>query len=584
MKKYISCMLLLTLFSLMLYTSCASNGTTYPISEKNTTSDFPSFDEYMDTLFRQEVTSSTLNLHYILKNPAAYGITFYPVTLGDYSIDSMKQDLVTQENILSILKTYDYSTLSRDQQLTYDVITDSVALSMSLDDSYLYQEILNPLTGTQAQLPVLLAEYKFNSVKDVEDYLILLSQVDELFDSILSLEQRKANAGLFMADYAANDVIAQCSAFCENPDSHYLITTFNTKLESLEGLSPETLQHYKTANSDTVEDEIIPAYQNMVTELTALLGSGDNEGGLCNYKNGKAYYELLVRQETGSDKSVIELEQLTDTQRSADLSAITSALTANPALATAADNLTLALSDPTTILDDLQGKMSSQFPAIPAASYSVKYIDPSLEAYLSPAFYLTAPLDDPNENTIYINQSSGYQDLKLYTTLAHEGYPGHMYQTILSQSAGLPAIRSLLNFSGYTEGWATYVEMLSYAYADIDPAVASVLQHNQSVILSLYATCDMKIHHDGWTLADVSTFLADYGITDSDSICDMYHLIVETPANYLSYYIGYLEFLELKEKYKEKAGDAYSDISFHQWVLELGSAPFYILDDYLLTP
>lgn len=217
----------------------------------------------------------------------------------------------------------------------------------------------------------------------------------------------------------------------------------------------------------------------------------------------------------------------------------------------------------------------------PEVGFTIKSVHPSLEEYTAPAFYLTPPLDDISQNCIYINQSKGDTKLKLYTTLAHEGFPGHLYQNVMERSSGLSSIRSLFGSSGYAEGWATYVEMQSFYYADVDPKVAAYLQKNQAALLSLYATADMGIHKDGWTLRDTVDFFASYQITDKQVIKEIYQLIVEEPAHYLKYYIGYLEFLNLKQYAVKKYGDQYSNYKFHSALMKMGPAPFEILKKYL---
>ena len=172
-------------------------------------------------------------------------------------------------------------------------------------------------------------------------------------------------------------------------------------------------------------------------------------------------------------------------------------------------------------------------------------------------------------------------DLSLFTTLAHEGYPGHLYQTVYFNAKQPDPIRSLLNFGGYTEGWATYSEMLSYYFAPIEKEQAALMQRNNSVLLGLYALADMGIHYDGWTLLDTVSFFRGYGITDTDAIEEIYDLILSDPANYLKYYIGYVEFLELKKEAIETWGEDFSQERFHQAVLDVGPAPFELIRKYI---
>lgn len=83
----------------------------------------------------------------------------------------------------------------------------------------------------------------------------------------------------------------------------------------------------------------------------------------------------------------------------------------------------------------------------------MKYVDKSLEEHISPAFYLTTPLDAYQDNVIYLNGNAKYDLTKAFTTIAHEGYPGHLYQNCFYQSQNPLPVRSVVNIGGYTEGW-----------------------------------------------------------------------------------------------------------------------------------
>ena len=343
----------------------------------------------------------------------------------------------------------------------------------------------------------------------------------------------------------------------------------------------EMAEEYKMQNREVVTQKVIPAYNNLADEMEALKGTGKNSQGLCYLENGKEYYTYLVAYTTGSDMSIEEMQKQTEKQRLQDMTDLAEVLKKNPDITQKCTSYHLATEEPARILQDLQVKMQRDFPTPPDTSFTIKSVHPSLEAYTAPAFYLTPPIDDISQNSIYINGSKNYEKMQLYTTLAHEGFPGHLYQNVMERSCGLEPIRSLFGSSGYAEGWATYVEMQSYYYADIDKNLETYLQKNQSALLSLYATTDMGIHYDGWSLADTIDFFADYQITDKEAIKQIYQLIVEEPAHYLKYYIGYLEFLNLRRFAMETYGDEYSNYKFHQALMKMGNAPFSILKEYL---
>ncbi len=539
------------------------------------------FSNYLDQIFKSEITASTLNMHYSLAHPENYGITNYKVTYGNVSADRGAETAVVLENWKKSLKKFKKKNLSVSQQMTYDIIMDYIEREIPAGKFSLHQEILRPSTGFQSQLPVLLAEYTFYDEKDVEDYLKLLSSTPDLFGKIMELERKKVEKGLFMADFAVDDIIAQCSNFTQNPESNYLLSTFDDRVDGADFLTPEQAEQYKMNNRQIVTGQVIPAYQKLAEDLSSFKGSGKNSGGLCGLPGGKEYYEYLVKDTTGSELSVEDMQEQTKSQRKKDLKDLAKIAKRQPEIGTKCVNYQLPTEEPELILKDLQGKMQQDFPVPPDVSFTIKEVHPSLEEYTAPAFYLTPPIDDISQNSIYINKSKGDEKMQLYTTLAHEGFPGHLYQNVMERSCGLEPVRSLFGSNGYAEGWATYVEMQSYYYADVDQDVSAFLQKNQSALLSLYASADMGIHYDGWTLRDTVDFFAAYQITNKQVIQEIYELIVEEPAHYLKYYIGYLEFLNLKKYAMDKYQGEYSDYKFHSALMKMGNAPFHILKKYL---
>lgn len=555
------------------------------------------FEAYTHALFCREVSGDTISLHYTLKNPSAYGITDTPVSLGSYCADTTSA-CAALENALAVLHSYDRRRLSQENRLTYDILKDSYETALALAPYALYQEPLSPLTGTQAQLPVVLSEYQFYSTSDIDTYLELLTKVPAYFQSVLALETRRAEAGLFMSSEALDQLTEECFAFTRSGENHYLYTSFEERLDSLEResgekkLSSSTRKQYIKRNRACLKTYVFPAYETLAKELEALRGSSETSGGaggLCSLPGGKRYYELLTASETGSSRSIPKLQELARRQILEDLGDMQSAL-ARRGIRDASEHTDSVSSDlfapqgvmlhdsnPVSILSSLEQKMNGDFPEPPAVDVQIKYVQESLQEYLSPAFYMIPALDNTESNVIYINAGHIPDDLSLFTTLAHEGYPGHLYQNVYYMNQSPDPIRCLMNYGGYTEGWATYSEMLSYYYAPIPKEDAAILQKNTSILLGLYALADMGIHYDGWTLSETIEFFSDHGIQDPAAVSEIYRVIVSDPANYLKYYIGYLEFLELKKYAIETWGEDFSQERFHRTVLETGPAPFPIL-------
>lgn len=583
-NKYLTSFTALLLSSSLLFSGCSSIRAS---SDTNT-----AFRQFTLELFRQDVAANTIGLHYTLKDPSAYDIAQTPVTYGSFSTNTTGM-MASLENSLSALSHYHYEDLTDENKLTYDILKSYLQTAQKGAPYLLYEEPLGEITGIQAQLPVLLAEYPFHDIKDVDTYLSLLSCTPDYFNSLISFEKEKADSGLFIPDSTVDAVVDQCSSFVDMKDSNYLLTTFEERLSKIPGLSSTVKRDYQKKNQEMIANAVVPAYESLINALLKLRGSGKNEKGVCYLPNGKEYYSYVVERDTGSPRSVSEIKKLIHDQISSDLLSIQTLLSKDPELASRPvsaeappDKSDIFLQNqidrnqPEQILTLLEQKSSAAFPAPPDVTAQVKYVPNAMEPYLSPAFYMIPAIDDQSENVIYINQSRNVDTLKLFTTLAHEGYPGHLYQTTYFAEKNTEPLRSIFNFSGYVEGWATYAEMCSYYLSPLPKDQAALFQKNGSLTLGLYATADIGIHYDGWSVPDTVRFFSDYGIKDTDAIQEIYNLILSDPGNYLKYYVGYLEFMELKKKAMKIDGDEFSQKNFHRAVLDVGPAPFDIVSKY----
>lgn len=556
--------------SLLLLSAC---GTEESVDENER------FEEYTQEVFCNEVSSNTINLHYTLKNPEDYGITDYEVSLGSFESDP-DMVKVSAENMRQALQEFSYEGLSLQNRITFDILEYQVKSAEKNADYVLYEEPLGLVSGVQTQFPVVMSEYRFYDRQDVETYLELLEMTGDYFDSLIKFEREKADAGLFMADYALDTVLEQCRAFLEMGDGNYLYSTFADRVKDVNELTKEEKSDYIQDNALAVSDCVFPAYEKLISSLEELRGSGENEKGLVNLPDGADYYELVVRRATGSERSVEEMEDLTRRQITDDLEAMEQVLgiTTEEAQEAAAS---MTQDSAGLILSKLQDGIKEAFPEAPDTALEVKYVPEEMEEHLSPAFYMIPAIDNTEENVIYINRAHMNDDLTLFTTLAHEGYPGHLYQTVYYESTDPDPVRSVMDFGGYVEGWATYAEMGSYYLTPLSKEQAVLLQKNSSIILGLYALADMGIHYEGWSRMDTVAFFSNYGITDTETIERIYELIIGSPGNYLKYYIGYVEFLELKKDWAEEKGTEYSQKEFHEAVLEVGPAPFDIVEKYM---
>lgn len=576
-RKKIKLYILLSLFSLIVVLGFACDRPSPKESQQSL------FDDFITEIFTREVQSDTLSLNYTLAHPKEYGIVHPKTTLGEYSIDYMKEELVATEQDISKLKGFDYNELTTNQQLTYDILLHSLELELKLGDYLYYLESLGPTTGLQAQLPILLAEYNFYEKDDIDRYLELLICVKDFFEDVAEFEREKSREGLFMADRVADSIIEQCEAFIANPDENLLIEYFNEKIDSFEGLSKDEIDTYKKQNRKYVLEYVIPSYEMLIDVLKELKGTGVNESGLYYYPKGQAYYDLLAQIKTGSDKSMKEIIDMLDTSIGDRTLEITKQVLADPTIFDKFEGFTsFPLTDPELILEDLKTKILDDFPEPVDVNCNIKYVHESLSDYLSPAMYLIPAIDNYSNNNIYINGNDAETLSTIYTTVAHEGYPGHLYQNVYFRDRGPAPIRNLLSFLGYDEGWATYVEYYSYQYSGLDEDLVALLEVNSELILMMYARADIGIHYEGWTKSKAISYIKQL-VGDEETAVTIYEVLLEEPGIYLPYAVGYLEIMELKDTAEEARGDNFNIREFHRFILDIGPAQFGLIEDHMET-
>lgn len=564
-------------------------------------------------IFQDELSGNTLTLHYTLKNPADYGIYEQEAHLPVYSPESRALANAAVTDWLETLSAIDFQNLSAENQYNYTLLSRYLMLQQSLSAYSCYEEPLSPGSGMQQTLPVLFSEYRFQKKKDIDDYLSLLSQTEDYFKGLLAYEQEKAQAGLFMSEASADTLIKSCESFLTEDDikngSHFLVDSFVSRLTEFQTAYPELLddkafEAYYQENIRILTEDVMPAYQMLAQEMTVLSESASQkqtENPSVKTSEKQRYYTLLVQRNTGSYRSIPEIQEMLYVQFDAlRLELLNLRRERTDLQVPLRHTHPLSVED---ILAFLQEDMKEDFPPLlsgsaaqsrgpfqkqlPAVSCDIKYISKSLSATSAPAFYLTPQMDAFHQNVIYINPDSSLEGPSLFTTLAHEGFPGHLYQTVYARESGIAdrqnPLRGILDYPGYAEGWALYVELLSYDYAqNYYAADMEIRKTARSLELCLCALLDLHIHYYGLTPSQTQILLAQFGVS-AEAAQDIYSYIAQEPANYLKYYVSYLEILSLKQEAAQLWKEDYSDYRFHQFYLDAGPSDFLSLREKMLS-
>ena len=538
------------------------------------------FDKYLDEEYRDTLSYSLVSTHFELANPEDFGITEYESIWGDVTFGDEEEEDTSEED-LKELKSYDYNSLTYEQQLTYDTIIASYENSENLNKYYYFQEAFSPSSGAQFELPLILSEYALYDEDDVKDYLKVLETCDDYMNSLIEYEKWRASKGYALTDSAIDEVIEQCNDILSSKEPAF-VAAISENIDNCDFLTKDAKASYKTTIKQLATENFTPAYEKLVKELKSLKGSKTTAGGLCNYDNGTKYYEALVREYTGSDKTLDEMIKVVESSIYNNAVRASLLYSKDSELPNKlSEPLEYIKTEPEEILSYLTDMLRTNFPAPATTNYELKYVAESLQSSSNPAFYIIPPYDNSDRNIIYVNPSEEYKDMDLLPLLAHEGLPGHMYQNTYFLSLNPHPVRTLFSFKGYAEGWAKYVEHYSYQWSGLDENVAEMLAINDQFGFGIHSRVDLGVNYEGWSISDVEEFLDMY-LGDTTLASELYELSINDPGIYLQYFVGELELVELYDEAKELLDDDFSEKEFHEFFLSVGPTYYDIIHERML--
>lgn len=546
--------------------------------------------------------NDSLSLHFSFQNPKSLGIKNMPVSLPVYEKNTYQRIPEKIQNMQKLLNQIEPSQLTPRARKSFSIIQQYLNTQKQGANYLYFQQPLSPTSGIHISLPVLLAEYRMDTKQDVTDYLTLLSLLPSYFDSLVCYEEDQLEHGIGLSLSQTKKIQLQCQEFAHGGQELFTLC-FENALSRLP-LSPEEKQEYLFAHQEIYLTSVAPAYEALASKLSELPVHSTQSEGLCQYPEGVSYYRYLLKSNVGTDKNADQLlsllnerlkslfAQLSTYHESYSDSQLASLKKCEKELVNAFD-----LKRIDNYLPILEKSLGNSYPKLPASQLTkqeirIKPIPTCLYDYTAPAYYFTpcislcpAGRGQQVDNIIYYNVNATKDPSSLLTTLAHEGYPGHMYQNLyFLESDGVSfdnLLRFTLSFPGYSEGWAMYVELNSYdRLADSISAQNPSLQGqkcadylrisrlSREIQLCMLCKLDILIHNHFATKEEIAPYLKAIGIHQEDSVSNIYEYLVSEPTNYLSYYVGYLELLECRKHFPD-------DSSFHTFILEHGPDSFF---------
>lgn len=541
------------------------------------------FDTYIEKLPTKLMDSDNMNLEFTFETPQNYGFKEEILNLPYSDEKDYKESIKETKKILKELKAFDYDELDENQKLTYDILVDSLESSIEVSEYYyLDNSYLGSFVSFQAQLPLLLSEYTFERKNDLDSYFNILATSEETFLKYAEIEKERQKHNSGLAKNILEKTIEQCKNYTANDDT-YLIERINQRIDQVTFLNDEEKIAAKQKNQELVSVNLKNAYKGLQAELEKIEPTNKENKGLYFSPDGKEYYEESLQASIGTDMTIAEVKKYLKQNQTELIMKLTELLKENPELMENSDISNITYSDFTSVaetLDYLKTAINEDYPKIDNLNYEIITVPDAWKDNFSPAAYLQGKIDAAVETPelIYIN---GDYSQSLFGTIEHEGYPGHMYQhSYFKQQKNIPTVRHLIDYNGYSEGWATYVEWNGYKYAPAgDQALLELASLNSQLVSNLVCTMDIGINYDGWSYEEyVDYWEENLSTADEETLLEQYNIFLETPTNYLQYYLSGFLLQDLYDNAKKELDDKFSAVKFHEVILKTGPAPYSILE------
>lgn len=572
--------ILLLCFVVLLSGCSSSNKTAYKEEPEEELTEYQEeFNDFLKDQLVETLESDYYTLHSYLKDPETYDIDSASVekTFGRMDAASMEEDRKEIQETLDQLQAFDYEQLTDQQQDTYDIFTYTMQGSKELSDpkfDYI-ASAFSPMTGIHVSFPTIFADWTFDSEQELKDLILMIQDVDDYTQSAIDYTYIQNEKGYLCLDF--DSILSYCEKILNKGLESSVLKGLQDQVDVLDLDSNQT-KAYKQELEQAFSDSYLQAYQLIKTAMSDLKQNGNNHpNGLASFDVGKEYYSLLMKNNTGSDMEVIEVEDLMDTACKEHLQTFIENADSDMSFLFTSTNYTSY----EQMLDDIQDQMFDDFPKVESLEYEIKDMEEDVASDNGVAAYFQIPeIDGDLKGQLRVNpNNNNMKAIDTYMTVAHEGMPGHMYQYNYTQEHISEPLRwSILASSAYQEGYATYAQHYSLRYLKgIKPKQLKAYSEYMLVIYDALVLADIGIHYYNWDQEKCQKEIEEnYGITIDEK---QYNQLLYTPCAFEPYYTGYEQIMDLKERAKNTLKSDYNEKEFHTILLDCGPAPFFIVEE-----
>ena len=517
-----------------------------------------------------------------------YGDYRYNDQLDGRSLAALSAEHASDQSFVARLKAIPTTGFPEQDSMSHEVLLRTLQQRIDNYDFKEYEMPVSQMSGPHVSLADLPLAVPFESVKQYEDYIARLHQIPRAFSETEEVLRAGMRDKLMPVRFLLEKVPAQCDGVIKADP--FLVPT--QKFPA--GVSPDDRVRLTKAITDTVRNEVLPAYQafgrfmaaeyapNGRTTLAVTSLTGGDERYLNDIRSRTTISTLTPDQihEIGlREIDRIQADMLVIARREgfADLASYRGSLKSDSRYRpVSAEQI---LDDFRKYIAQMQTRLPDLFGYIPGSPVTVEAI-PDFQAAMA-THYQTGTPDGRRPGRVVV-ATSNFQDRSLINDEAvayHEGVPGHHLQrSVAQQMTGLPKFRLHLGNSGYTEGWALYAEQLGKEVGFYRDPASDYGRLSSELFRAVRLVVDTGIHSKGWTRDQVVEFMRKTGAVDEPTIQSETDRYIAWPAQALAYKLGQLKFRELRDRAQAKLGAKFDIHSFHDEMLNGGVLPLDLLE------
>jgi uncharacterized protein (DUF885 family) len=518
----------------------------------------------------------------------AYGDYRYNDLLDQASLAEAAREHAVDEKFLARLNAISTAGFGEQDLLSHQLM---VRMLKQRNEDYAFKDFEMPLSqmsGPHTDLADLPLSSPFSSVKYYQDYISRLHQIPRVFSQTEEVLRAGMKDNLMPVRFLLEKVPGQCQGIIA--DDPFLRPT--KKYPS--SISAADQQRLTQEITETVNKEVLPAYKEFANFVaTEYVPHGRTTLSTTSLPGGEERYRHYIRSRTTiSDMTPDQIHQLglkemdrigkqmlaiAHQEGFPDIASFDASLKKNPKyIPTSADQI---LDDYRRYLGQMQGKLPELFTYIPGSPVTVEAI-PSFQSAMA-THYQTGTPDGSRPGRVVV-ATSDFAHRTLVddeATAYHEGIPGHHMQlSVAQQMTNLPNFRRHTFNSGYIEGWALYAEQLGKEVGFYRDPVSDYGRLSSERFRAVRLVVDTGIHSKGWTRDQVVEFFRSAKVIDEPMIQTETDRYIAWPGQALSYKLGQLKFVELRERARNELGAKFDIRTFHDEMLNGGVLPLDLLE------